>query len=170
VKMNEMDLLKDSQQLLKDLGGLDSALHLDVIVERCAAFGQKCVEASEEVNSLVAVFPGGVGFCQIGFNSPEEKEEVFGRAANLLAERNACLAVLIMDTWASSPSWQGRPSADPNRREALVVSAVAPDGRAVYGSTARYERLDGRIKWDKAVTLPVDMGGQTLLRPWIVAI
>ncbi len=169
MKMNEMDLLKGSQ-LMKDLEGLDSALQLDVIVERCAAYGHKCVEADEEVNSLVALFPGGVGFCQMGFNSLEEKEDLLGRAANLLAERNACLAVLIMDTWASSPNWQGRPSADPNRREAVLVSAVAPDGRAVFGSTACYERLGGRIKWDKAVTLPVDEGWQTLLRPWVVAI
>jgi hypothetical protein len=168
--MNEMDLVKDSQQLLKDLEGLDSALQLDVIVERSATFGRRCVEAIERVNSLVAMFPGGVGFRQMGFNSPEEKEEVFGQAANYLAQRNACLAVLIMDTWLSDASWQGRPSADPNRREALVVWAVAPDGRAVYGSSACYERVGGRIKWDQAVAKPVDKGGQNLFRPWVVTI
>jgi len=165
-----MDVLKDSQQLLKDLEGLDSVLHLDVIAERAAAFGRRCVEHGERVNSLVALLPGGVGFRQMGFNSPEEKEEVFGQAANYLAQRNACLAVLILDTWVSDSNWTGRPSADPNRREALVVWAVAPDGRAMYCSSECYERIGGRIKWDKAVAKPVDKGGQNLLRPWVVTI
>lgn len=165
-----MDLLKDSQQLLKDLEGLDSALHLDVIVERAAAFGRRCVEHGESVNSLIALFPGGVGFRQTVFASAQEKEEVFGQAANYLAQRNARLAVLILDTWLSDSNWTGRPSADPDRREALVVRAVAPDGRAVYGSSTFYERVGGRIKWDKAVAKPVDTDWQNLLRPWVVAV
>ena len=165
-----MDLLKDAKQLLKDLEGLDSALHLDLIVGRSAAFGRSCVEHGERVNCLVALFPGGVGFRQTGFVSAEEKKEVFGQAANYLAQRNACLAALIMDTWVSNASWQGRPSVDPNRREALVVWAVVPDGRAVYVSSTCYERVGGRIKWDKAVAELVDKGGQNLLRPWVVTI
>lgn len=165
-----MDLLKDSQQLLKDLEGLDSALQLDVIAERAAAFGRRCVEHGECVNGLVGFFPYGVGFGQMGFTSAEEKEEVFGQAANYLAQRGARLAVLILDMWLSDSNWTGRPSADPNRREALVICAVAPDGRAVYGSSTFYKRVRGRIKWDKAEAKPVDKDWQNLLRPWVVAV
>ena len=165
-----MDLLKDLQQLLKDLNGLDSALQLDVIVERSAAFGRRCVEHGECVNGLVAFFPDGVSFQQTEVASAEEKEEVFDQAANYLAQRNARLAVLILDMWLSDSNWTGRPSADPNRREALVIRAVAPDGRAVYGSSTFYERVGGRIKWDNAVAEPVDNDWQNLLRPWVVAV
>ena len=147
-----MDLLKDSQQLLKDLEALDSALQLDVIVERAAAFGRRCVEHGERVNSLVALFPGGAGFRQTGFAGAEEKEEVFGQAANYLAQRGARLAVLITDAWVGSLGWTGRPSDDPNRTEALSIVAVNPRGEVVYRWHVPYERIGGRIKWHQAET------------------
>ena len=165
-----MDILKDSQQLLKELEGLDSALQLDRIVERAASFGRKCVEHGAPVNSLVALFPGGSGFRQLGYADDEEKEEVLGQAANYLAQRSARLAILICDTWAANDGWKGRPSADPRRREALVVWAVAPDGRTVYGWLACYKRVGGRIEWDNAVAEPVDKDWQNLLRPWVAAV
>lgn len=162
-----MDLVKDSQRLLKDLEGIDSALQLDLIVERCTAFGRRCVEHGERVNSLVALFPGWVGFRQTGFDSDEEKEEVFGQAENYLAQRGARLAVLIFDTWVSSEGSK-RPSADPNRQEALVVHAVAPDGRAVYSLVAIYERVGDEIKWHAPHAGP--SGRQYMLRPWVATI
>jgi hypothetical protein len=169
--MNEMDLLKDSQQLLKDLEGLDSALHLEVIVGHAAAFGRRCVEHGERVNSLVALFPGGVGFRQTGFASAEEKKEVFGQAANYLAQRGARLAVLIADTWVGSPGWKDRPSDDPNRTEALLVQAVTPNGKVVYGWICSHTRKGSRIEWCEAREGPIHDGDrQGLLRPWVVTI
>lgn len=166
-----MDLLKDSKQLLKDLEGLDSALHLDVIVERSAAFGRRCVEHGERVNSLVALFPGGVGFRQTGFVSAEEKKEVLGQAANYLAQRGARLAVLINDTWVGSPEWEGRPSDDPNRTEALLVQAVTPNGKGVYVCKCSYTRKGSRIEWCDAHEGPIHDGDrQGLLRPWIITV
>ncbi len=160
-----MNILKESKQLLKDLQRLDSALQLDVIVERAAAFGRRCVEASERVNCLVALFPTGSGYRQLGFASSQEKEEVFGQAANYLAQRNARLAVLIVDVWMGGGP-NTRPSDDPKRHEGLVVHAVAPDGRAVYSRVAIYERVGGKIKWHAPEAGP--NGRQHLLRPWVI--
>lgn len=166
-----MNLLKDSQQLLKDIEGLDSARHLDVIVGRAAEFGRSCVEHGERVNSLVAMFPGGVGFLQTGFTNAKEKEEVFGQAANYLAQRGASLAVLVVDTWAASPGWEGRPSDDPNRTEAVLVQAVAPNGNVVYAWKCSYNRKGSRIEWCDAQEGHIHDGElQGLLRPWITTV
>ena len=159
----------ESQLLLEKIQGLDSALQLEKIVELASEFGRKCVEKDWRVNSMVAIFPGGSGFLQIEYADNEEKKQILCLAANYLEQRGARLAVLIVDVWLSDSNWMGRPSADPNRREALVVLAVAPDGRAVYGSSTFYERVGGRIEWGKAVAKPVDKNWQNLLRPWVVA-
>jgi hypothetical protein len=157
-----------SQQLLKDIEKLDSALQLDKLVELAAAFGKECVEVHAPLPAVVALFPGGAGYRTMAAPDRETMVELWGQTANYLAQRNARLALLIMDTWVGTDPTK-RPSADGKRREALCVVAVAPDGRAVYHLFGPYER-GGKIKWGASVAEPIEKGGQHMLRPWVATI
>ena len=162
-----MNVSKEVQQLMMDIASLNSALTFHAIVERAAAYGRKCVEEGYWVNSIIALCPKGVSFQHLVFETDQEKDEVFGRVANNLALHNAQLAVLISDVWLGRTRGV-RPSADPSRRQALVVSAVVPEGKVVRSWLAFYDRVNGHIHWHKAET--DGRNEQCVLRPWVITI
>ena len=77
---------------------------------------------------------------------------------------NAQSVTLVSDTWVGTSS-KYRPSKDPDRREAIVVQVIGPDGHVKNGVVQLYHRLNGAIVWDE------QYGGefgayQFLVKPW----
>jgi hypothetical protein len=92
------------------------------------------------------------------------KARCYRKITELARLGNAQSVTLVSDTWVGSSS-KHRPSEDPDRREAVVVQVISPDGQVKNGVVQLYHRVRGTIVWDEQYD--GESGAyQFLVEPW----
>ena len=144
-----------SAQLRKEIGDLNNDLlaigrQPEQAVQRCGEYGRRLIEADLLVPTVIGFCPEGLLFAPVPFADYEQKREITSSVAAALAQMGASLAVVIAESWMSKKQGTRRPSADPNRTEALTVDAVNPDGTVAALLVNPFEHTRSGIKWGEA--------------------
>jgi hypothetical protein len=106
-----------------------------------------------------------IAYLPVQFRTDEEKRTAYDGISDIAGQENARSVMLVNDIWLSSPGFDGQPSEDPNRREALLVLVVNPQGQVVKSTMHPYTRLNGKIVWGTEVVSP-QISHQSLLKGW----
>ncbi len=158
--MSDRRGIEKAELLRKEINDLGSDLmaigpNPKIAAKRCAKYGHRLIEADLLVATVVGFCPEGLLFESVPFANDEEKRERTYSAAVALGEAGASLAMVIAETWLSKNANAVRPSADPDRSEALTVNAVNPDGTVAAMLVNPFEHTSSGIKWRK----PINYGG-----------
>lgn len=99
------------------------------------------------------------------FETLEQKLCAYSQVSEIAARADAQSVTLVNDSWVGTAEFNGRPSEDPNRSEALVVLLVNPDGRVETTTIHPYSRVNGKILWGTEER-GAAVAEQFLLKPW----
>jgi hypothetical protein len=101
------------------------------------------------------IHPGGVQNMRIrGMSGAEEEKRLIARRIEENRKSlDASMVIMTSDVWVGAPGDNTRPSASPNRTEALMVAAWGPDKVSTLGMQRYTRQVDGTVffeefEWD----------------------